>query len=345
MRYLFFRADGNARVGSGHIQRCLSIADAAKSADCTCVFICADESYFDLIERRGYACHVLRSDYRAMEQETPLFLPLIERMRPEAIVVDSYFVTGAYLNALRQYAKTIYLDDEALIAHPTDVLVNYNLGATGRAYTRLYSEAGVEAPRMLLGTEYAPLRAEFSQLPGKRQKKVRHILFLAGGTDPERCAYRMTQRLREDDWYTRDLIWHVVVGALSQDREALAFLASGAPWLMLHENVEDMATLMRRSDVAVSAAGSTMYELAACSTPTIAFVCADNQKEIAAAFAERGMALYAGDCRGDVPFENRILERLERLREDSLLRRTLARRARAAVDGDGAKRLAGEILS
>lgn len=341
---ILFRADGNPAIGSGHVMRCLSIADAARKRGIACRFVAADESFAQTIQSRGFECDVLHTDYRRMEDEQAPLLGLLRQYSPAAIVVDSYFVTTGYLTWLGEYADVTYIDDLAAFAYPVKTLVNYNIYGPELGYERLYQSAGVPAPRLLLGAQYAPLREQFQQLPSRElSQTVRDILISTGGADPEHMALRIARYL--DGWPSAaEYRFHFVVGAMNPDIEALRDAAAGRFWIQLHENVQDMAGLMCRCDLALSAAGSTLYELCACGVPTVTYACADNQLLGMRAFEERGIMRSAGDIRLLREPEEVIMRRLKELAESSTERGCMQQKMKAATNGDGAKKILDEIL-
>ena len=118
------RVDGNPKIAAGHIMRCLSLADALQEQGGEITFITA-ESYFQrLIQTRGYPCTVLGTAYDRMEEELSIFLPIIERERPELVILDSYFVTPQYMEAIRNISMLLYIDDLNAFDYTADAVVN-----------------------------------------------------------------------------------------------------------------------------------------------------------------------------------------------------------------------------
>ena len=108
---IIFRADGNKKIGSGHIMRCLSIADALHDKGLDSVFVTADDSVSGLLRERGYKNVVLNLDYRNLEEELELFFSLEALPHSEMVVVDSYYATDYYFKKLSEYKKIAYIDD------------------------------------------------------------------------------------------------------------------------------------------------------------------------------------------------------------------------------------------
>lgn len=336
---ILFRADGNPQIGSGHVMRCLSIADAAKDQGLECRFAVADGSFSQTIRDRGFVFEVLGTDYRQMDAERDALARLLRRDGPAAVVVDSYFVTPEYLAWLGRFADVTYIDDLAAFACPVKNLINYNIYGPELDYEGLYKAAGVPAPRLLLGPRYAPLRKQFQNIPPRAAPRaVEDILVSTGGADPEHMALRIARylgsRLQEPPYR-----FHFVVGRMNPDVQALQQIAENCAWIQLHENVQDMAGLMCQCDLAIAAAGSTLYELCACGVPTVTYAFADNQLLGMRAFERQGMMQSAGDIRLFKEPEKAIMDRLEELAKAPAAWEEMRQKMRTATTGDGAKKI------
>ncbi len=351
---ILFRADGNPKIGSGHIMRCLSIADAARKQGQRCLFVMADGNFAQTVEKNGHEVLVLQTDYTDMFSESGRMQKLIRRHRPAALVVDSYQVTPAYLAALQESCQAensvlVYIDDVMAFPYPCGLLLNYNIygPAQESRYRALYQTAEIAPPRFLLGTAYAPLRAEFQNLPDRRvRRQAQNILISTGGSDPEHVSLKLARCIIQKQESFQAFAFHFVIGAMNPDREELEGLAASHPFLILHSNVSHMQPLMSACDVAVSAAGSTLYELCATQTPAVTYILADNQIPGADGFAGRQLLRCAGDIRvlGE-DLAGIVLKEAVNLAGDYDKRVQTAERQKAVVDGAGAFRVVESILS
>jgi len=341
---ILFRADGNPSIGAGHVMRCLSIADAAKDKGVECIFVTAGDEFVNIIRNRGFRHIVLGSDYRNMDDELPKVVQIIDDEQPVALIMDSYFVTDSYLGKIRQAmhavgGRLIYIDDVLSFPYPCDTLINYNIYADEEAYVELY--AGYSLPEMLLGTDYAPLRSEFGSAVGKNRVRADQggqILVSTGGADLE---HLMTEIVREVKRRDTDHIFHFVVGVANEDRDLIVSEVAGVSNLILHENVTNMSELMLSCDAAISAAGSTLYELCACRVPTVTYILADNQIPGARGFEQRGIMKCAGDIRetGAVELSTRLIDMALELCDNESERDLITERQGSIVDGKGAERV------
>lgn len=346
---ILFRADANPSIGFGHIMRCLSIADAVAAFNHEILFILADDTVQDLVEQRGYPSIVLGTVYDDMEGEAERVSSVIAEKKFHALVVDSYFVTERYLNALGNICRSaggrlVYMDDVLAFPYPCDMLLNYNIYAPEADYKGLYQ--GVERePTFLLGTAFAPLRREFQNLsPRVVRRQGRDILISTGGSDCEHITLALVEEIhkRAEGF----IIFHVIVGAMNEDKEAISDKAKDCPNIVLHEYVKNMNDLMQACDVAISAAGSTLYELCATQTPTITYILADNQIPGAESFEHYGILQCAGDVRrlGAQGLAKALLESAVKLCVNYRERCRIAGKMSEVVDGRGAERIAEKIM-
>ena len=336
---IVFRADGNSHIGMGHIMRCLSIADAAKMSGEDSVFILSSDDCKGVVSSRGYEVSVLNSDYSKMEPGD--ILPALEVYEPAIVFVDSYFVTPEYMKCAHDACchmgcKLIYVDDRCYFPYGCDVLLNYNIFGKKTDYEELY--LGNTEPLFLLGTSYTPLRTEFQKsymriIAGAAQ----NVLISTGGADTEHLTIDIVQEAALCPDYT----FHFVVGMMNSDRITILKLSESYENIVVHENVKRMDELMLSCDVAVSAAGSTLYELCATGTPTITYVLADNQIPAAKEFDAQGIIKNCGDIRemGNKELAKCLVEEVVSLAEDHDERKRISEIMCTVVDGKGAERI------
>lgn len=338
---ILFRADGNAKIGSGHIMRCLSVADAFKRKNRDCLFVLADKAFQPLIESRGYAVYILDSDYCDMDGEIEDFKEVIPRYCPEMIIIDSYYVTYDYLKKLKELTRLVYIDDLTAFAYPADVLVNYNAYGPDIDYKKLYLNENVVCPRLILGAGYAPLREMFRNISIREQREtVKDILISTGGADPAHLALKIAEYLGQANTYN----WHFLIGTMNPDYGIINKIAEKNKRIHIHYNVKDMKYLICSCDLAVSAAGSTMYEIAACGVPMITYTLADNQISGAKAFAKLGLAVSCGDLRNKENAAIILMDAVDRMVKNYVLRKQIGEKMQNMVDGFGADRLTRELL-
>ena len=361
MTDIWIRTDGNDKIATGHLMRCLSIARACVDQGKNVCFLVADTQSESLLRERfispsEFQIQCLHSDYQNMENELPALRCIMQSSHTAAehtlqkndpwILVDSYYVTASYLKALKERGQVAYLDDLASFPYPVDCIINYDISENEKP------DCYNMAAHCLLGATYTPLRAQFQNIPYTVQKKVEHILISTGGTDPFNVAEKILDCLmikcdvkkepaHSPNSDVSDYQYHIVTSRLNPCYDKLTELCSKYPNIHIHENVQDMAGLMAQCDLAVSAGGTTLYELCAVGVPTISFAMADNQLSAVQTFSSSNIIPYAGDVRVDMDgVLNSIRHFLDEKENPYPKRLDSSNKMRSFIDGYGAVRIA-----
>ena len=352
---IFFRCDGNMESGSGHIMRCLSIADSAADHGEECWFLTSDNAFENLIHVHDHRNIILNTDYKEMNSDLEFTKKLVQKYKPSVFFVDSYYATEFYLFSLHGTCslagtKLVYIDDILSFPYSCDVLINYNIYGPEkeREYKELYKKAkNQKTPNLLLGTVYAPLRKEFQNIPKRIVKRdAANILISTGGADSAHLGLALVHAVINNGESFGAYQFKFVIGPMNGDAEKITFLASKVPNITIHKNVTSMSAFMQKCDVAVSAAGSTLYELCATQTPTITYILADNQVLGAEGFERQGILKNIGDVRvkGCENLAEELIRSAVRLSCEYEERKRIAMLQRTLIDGMGTKRIM-EVLS
>lgn len=329
---ILIRADANEFIGTGHIMRCKTIAQAFIDHGEKVQFVTADHQSDSLLREFQTIC--LESSWKYLNDELKKLQKLIEEVKPCLLFLDSYYVTQEYFYTLRGIVRLAYIDDLNEKCWDSDYVINYNIYAALLDYSR-YRQGYTE---ILLGPKYAPLRTEFRHLPMHAiQKHVTDVLVSAGGADPQRITERIISEVCPA---FPEIRFHFIVGGLNPRIEEIKKLENES--VILHINEQNVSELMLRCDIAISAAGTTLYELCACGIPTITYVLADNQIRAAQTFEEQGFMLNAGDCRNNPTFEKDLIILLQGI--DSTKRKELSYKMCQLVDGKGAERIVKRLM-
>lgn len=332
---LYIRVDANETIATGHVMRCLSIADAARELGEDTTFIMADKSAERLVNAKGYNTVILDSAWNDMDSEAEKLITLIQKDKISRLLIDSYQVTEKYLKILSEVTKVAYIDDLDKFVYPVNTLICYAAYAEKFNYASRYHDT-----TLLLGTKYAPLRKEFCGLDKKNiRNNIKNILVLSGGTDSLNVLQQILDKLAKLDGIKIDAI----CGIYNPNFDDLCKRYAQHDNIVLHRSSNNIIDFMRTADVAISAAGTTLYELCACGTPTISYIIADNQIDNATWFAEHDVIELAGDARKDDIGSNLngILERYKN-RE---YRKMLSDKMQDMVDGYGASRIVEQIVN
>ena len=326
---LYIRVDMNQTIATGHVMRCLSIAEAARDEGADAVFILADTQAEELIQSKQFRTIVLNSTWNDLEKELPDLLDLIKKENIETLLVDSYYVTETYLEALNHATSVAYIDDLNSFHYPVDTLIAYV-----NYWKKMKYEENYPDTKLLLGCSYVPLRKEFQNLPPKRiRENVENLLILTGGSDNFGISEKILDHLPLEQYKKID----VICGRYFEQFDYLKTKYSNCQSVHLHKAVENIIDYMLDADVAISAGGTTLYELCATGTPTITYSFADNQLDNVIQFADDGIMRYAGDIRYDKVYENNrtILEAYE----EKSYRNKISSKMKQLIDGQGADRV------
>lgn len=345
------RVDASFQIGSGHLMRCLTLADALKERNVTTRFVCRHipDGLKAMIEQKGHqlihmesgaaseANHDLpHSDWLGTSQahDANDTLRALSGQLWDWIVVDHYALDAYWESAMRRSAKHIMvIDDIADRRHDCDVLLDQNLYAGMEL-----RYAGKVPPhcQLLLGPRYALLRDEFQQLRLRVKPKkgpVERVLVFFGGVDATNYTATAIDVLANLE--TPSLHVDVVIGSQHPNRAEIeaACSASGYGY---HIQTEKMPELMANADMAIGAGGSASWERCALGLPTLAISAAANQDRLIQDAAAEGL-LYAPSI------QRNLAETLSRhvpaLLENPALRYSISRNGMNAVDGRGVYRV------
>lgn len=339
MKRIFIRTDGNSILGLGHIMRCCSIAEALKEKNVFCCFLVADADSAIAVQEQGFETCQLNSSWNDLEQEIDIIVRVIQKEKIEFLLIDSYYVSKRYLETLREYTKVAYLTGMNDFLYPVDILINYHIYANQLGYQKQYSD---QDTKLILGCHYVPLRKEFS-MPQQYDPNRKAVFITTGATDPYHIVLELLRALQKTKYGKWN--YHIILGKYYEDDE----IEDIKKWqclsnIFLYQNVQKMAEIMGKCSIAISAAGSTLYELCACGIPTITFAFADNQLYSANAFSQQKMMESIGDIRRNV--KDGIEKIVQKVWKYAINKELLIKRSvlmKECIDGNGAKHLS-ELL-
>jgi len=338
---LLFRTDAGVAMGTGHVMRCLALAQSWQDAGGQAVFAMAEST--PAIESRlaGERCDVLAISASAGDSDdAKQTIALARKEQTEWVVVDGYRFTADYQRALSAAGcKILFLDDYGHAGHySADLVLNQNLGASEVLYANREPYT-----RLLLGPRYALLRREFSQWRDWKREVAsvgRRVLVTMGGSDPENMTECVVEALALVGRADVEAI--VVVGGSTRDSEWMERLDKyPKQQISLRRDVANIAELMAWADVAVSSAGTTCWELCLLALPALLVDVAKNQTALARELAHRNCAIHLGGPRDFTA--QQLADRLETLLSSEQTRQSISSKCRELVDGRGALRVASAM--
>ena len=364
-----FRSDASTQIGTGHVMRCLALADALAARGGNCQFICREHegNLIDLISSKGFIAHALiakapvlciehASDLAAakhepahscwlgasQEQDAKDCAEILAELHPDWLIVDHYSLDIRWELALKAYfCKLMVIDDLADRQHLSDILLDQNLGRSEKDY------AGLLKPDTcaLIGPQYALLRPEFAQwreysLARRTQPQLKNLLITMGGVDEGNATGQVLDALKTCE-LPDDLNITVVMGPHAPWLAQVQAKAKSMAWpVRVLAGVSNMAQLMADSDLAIGAAGGTAWERCAIGLPTLLLVLAENQKSGAQALQKAGAAVMVQD----INKLNQLLVPLTGLAGKPVELLQLSNAAANLTDGEGVMRVVQKML-
>ncbi|GAB6158043.1 UDP-2,4-diacetamido-2,4,6-trideoxy-beta-L-altropyranose hydrolase [Desulfotomaculum varum] len=352
-----FRVDSSREIGSGHVMRCLTLANALKERGHGTFFICRDfnGNIGNLICDKGHelvylpyrqgnkVCNDrvfhaswLGANWQQDAEDTVAVLRQRFGRPADWLVVDHYAIDERWEKELLPYARKIMvIDDLADRPHICDVLLDQNLYEDmERRYDNLVPPGAVK----LLGPRYALLRPEFydaRQNLRHRDGTVRRILVFFGGSD---VTNETLKALKAVKMLNRpDIAVDVVIGSANPHKEEIIAFCQDMSQATLHCQVDNMAQLMVQADLAIGAGGTTTWERCCVGLPALIISIAKNQMGISRAVHMVGSAIYLGE-KNNV-FIDKIISVLNFVLSSSSVVQYLAENALSLVDGQGLNRV------
>ena len=334
-----FRVDAGPQVGLGHLQRCLSLATALRQLDAACVFLTNENTLAgERVTRFGFDSRTVGAAESWSADDLEQTKTVASDQKCSVIVVDSDYEGTAYLSQLRSAGFYVCaIEDVAPHPFPCQMVINGDAHAQTLPY---YSTSGDTL--FLLGPEYSILGADFGSAPPRTVRDgVQNILVTLGGADPYNLMPRILDSL---DKLPGRFTITAITGPFFKNHSEVAATANRAQHsVKLVDSPDSACQLMLEADLAVSAGGQTMYELACVGCPTIAVRVASNQDGQLQMFDEAGFARAVG-CADDHSIVTAIGEEVRALLPDSKSRAAMAAAGEGLINGQGAMQVARKIL-
>lgn len=359
------RADASLQIGSGHIMRCLTLADLLKKQGHDITFICRehDGHLADFIGQKGFDVQLLaksenlnfsknfeksyaHSDWLGVSENDDFAecQPILQKLQPDWLIIDHYAIGKNWEVQAKQLLpniKILVIDDLADREHNCEMLLDQTFGREIEDYQQLVPKTC----RLLLGTRYALLREEFShwrEICLNRRKNLtqpKTILVNLGGVDKDNITLQILQRLQNFcEQSAQAFTVTVVMGKTAPHIDSVQNFAKTANFTCeVLIGVSNMAELMANADIAIGAGGSTSWERCCLGVPTLLVVLADNQRHLAKVLEDKQAVISLDDLAN---FDKAFTLKFEKLLNNA---NKLSKKASQIVDGQGAARVSNQI--
>mgnify|MGYP006414599869 FL=1 len=332
-----FRVDASLEMGTGHVMRCLTLANELKQQNHEIVFICR-ELTGNLILLIKYPVLVLPKNDNfqsdglylnwlgvTQEQDAEQTIKVIPK-NIDLLIVDSYALDEIWHKQLKPYTKKIMvIDDLADRQFDCNVLLNQNLGTQ----IEDYKDKVLNNCELLLGCDYALLRPEFPNLrenaliKRKNTKVIKNILISMGGSDITNKTYDILQEVSDD------LNIVVILGGISPHNKIIKNYAKSKKNVKVVVDADNISSLMFDADLAIGAGGSTSWERCCLGLPTLLYVLAENQRKIAGNLEQLGA----------VKIVDNLKVNLQNILNNFSFWQIMSEKAQTVCDGIGVKRI------
>jgi len=307
---ILIRTDASLAIGTGHVMRSLTLADALRLRGCACVFVCReyDGHLGELIRRRGYTVTLLaetrplgpsdsfgRSISMAelnldWEEDAEQTSAVASKAEFDLLIVDHYALDIRWESKLRPlFKKIMVIDDLADRQHDCDLIHDQNLiaGFQGRYATKVPKNC-----LQMLGPKYALLQPHYAESRNRLVRRsgiVRRVLIYFGGADIDNLTGMAIASCLALPCHV-----DVVVNPRSPHVEALRMQVQEHARIVLHQELPTLATLMSEADLAIGACGVTSWERCCLGLPAVVITLADNQIPIAEELNRLGLVQWLG---------------------------------------------------
>ena len=358
---IFFRVDASHQIGSGHVMRCLALANFLRKKNLECFFICRElpGNLIDYIGRERFSIFILSSvdgapenflgypphyqwlgvDWQKDAEQTN---HILAKQKVDWLIVDHYSIDVRWELAIKHNCDHIMvIDDLADRCHACDILLDQNLGRSGIDYSKFLNENSL----LLIGPHYALLRDEFQlvrnmkkiEAPKNKQKK---IMISMGGVDQENITNQVIDEL-------------IKIGNI-QEFQLIIILGSKSPNIRLVKerilgclfpvelviDCREMAKRIREVDLIIGGAGSSSWERCSLGAPSIAIIMAENQIMIARALQRMNAAVALSAF--EIP--SKLSKIVLKLLSDPMTLKSMSNAAYSVADGLGNSRVYKSML-
>ncbi len=328
---VLFLTEGSKEIGFGHITRCLSLAQAFKEkADIESYFVIdGDEVAFNFFSSSGFGFQI--ADWKPRVETFLKNFPIV--------VVDSYKAPLSVYEKISQHAKVkLFIDDYHRLDYPDGLILNFTVRAK-----EFFPSLAEKYPNSLLGEKYHLLRKPFWEVEEKIiNPNVETVLITFGGDDFRNMTPKVLKLVLNFLPEVKKI--KTVIGGGFKNRDQIEEIASKNPKveLIFQANAQEMKQLMVEADLAISACGQTLYELARVGTPTVGIAVAQNQKFNVLGFTKAGFLKFAG-WYNENDLEEKIKKALREI-QNREIRQELSELGRKLIDGKGPQRIVKAVI-
>jgi UDP-2,4-diacetamido-2,4,6-trideoxy-beta-L-altropyranose hydrolase len=360
---VLIRVDASHTIGTGHVMRCLTLANVLKAKGVEIIFVCREHKghLCVYLEEQGFSVSRLTNDDKKRSKVKIANVPehaawlntswqndaeqtcgIIDALdiKPDWIIVDHYALDYRWETVLRdKIKKLMVIDDLAGRQHNCDILLDQNLIVD---YLTRYKDKVSSDSRLMLGTEYALLQPDYMELHDRippRSGQVKRLLVFFGGADIENLTGQVTNIFRRID--RMDIHLDVVLTSNNPYKDTLCQQVKDIENIHIYSGLSTLAPLMAKADLAIGASGATSWERCCLGLPSLVISLAENQIPIAKEMHRSGLIKWLGH---KDEIDQNIIEGALRDIIDKGLDNDWSVKCKMIVDGMGAYRVCNVML-
>ena len=322
MLNIVFRVDSSDIIGTGHVIRCLNLADYYENYNIE--FICKDLPY-NLIENisKKYKVNIIKLQDNSKinsninswlgepwENDCKKTIDIIKKKNIDWIVIDHYNIDHKWENMIKPYVKNIMvIDDYTNRKHNCNILLNqqvdYNLGK------KLYKNTINENCKLLLGNKYIIFNKKFFGILDKiqRKKKINRINIFMGGSDPDNITLKIIEIcVNINKNLENKIIFDVIIGKSNKYKEIIKKKCNNLQNFNYYYDLPFIGNILLKADLCIGAAGGTSYERCLLRIPSLIILTADNQFTVINKFIEANVCDFIGTFKDN--FKENILKKI-----------------------------------
>ncbi len=329
---IVIRVDAHCEVALGHLNRCIALSSGLIELENSVEFVVYnDKSAIDLLENLGLSFQT--TQYKI--NESGIFKydkSIIKNIDPDILIIDSYYIDDQYIDNMKEVTPyVIYLDDVGK-NYNVDMVINPSCKANHLDY---------KSKIRLLGNQYTILSHTYwNQGFNNELKKVSSVMITMGGVDHYNLSSLVINYLNQID---STLKVNIIIGPYYDNKaKIMKSIEQSNLNVEIFEGLTNIYPVICMSDIAISAGGTSVYELAATSTPMIGISLWENQKNNIDCLSSNNaiLPLYYSTKK---EFNSELYDSMKELINNSMLRISMAKSSRNYIDGQGVRRIALEI--
>lgn len=328
---ILLRADASASQGTGHVMRLLTLGEALVEAGHE-THLATNDSEVPWLEQNiassGLALHRVRTN--SLDES------LLVELMPDWLVVDSYAIDAAAIGSMRKRTKVLAVVDSDSRGIDADLFLDHNIGAEDRVWPDEMRDS------LLAGSKYALVRKAIRSV--RRENAwlgvpEPRVLAVMGGSDPIGMIVVVARAL-----VACASPMSATLVCAPQWRTAVDAIVTNNRNIQVVEPTNDLPGLLKSANIAISAAGTSSWELCTLGLPSILIQVVDNQAESLHTMIDRGLVVGIDPTQwAPEALAPEITARLEMLLVDEQLRRNLSEACAEFFDGAGPQRVVVEL--